>query len=129
MKISKTLVTVAAMLAVTLTLAAAAQAQPAGNGTPGKKGCTVNMQNPDGSPGQSIVYDDGYSFSIKNKSTGKTHTYKCNDGKWEETVARAGGSRWQRITYIGAFQINPSGRGRLRGERTPAAERRYSAMQ
>lgn len=129
MKISKTLVAVAAMLALTLTLAATAQAQPAGSGTPAKKGCTVNMQNPDGTPGQSIVYDHGYSFGVKNKSTGKTHTFKCNDGKWEETVARTGASRWQRITYVGSFQIQTSGRGRLRGERAPAAERRYSAIQ
>ncbi|HVE68706.1 MAG TPA: hypothetical protein VNB64_09025 [Solirubrobacteraceae bacterium] len=129
MKISKTLVAVAAMLALTLTLAASAQAQPAGNGTPAKKGCTVNMQNPNGSPGQSITYDHGYSFGVKNAATGKTHTYKCNDGKWEETVARTGASRSPRIAYVGAFQIHASGRGRLRGERAPVAERRYSAMQ
>ena len=51
-----------------------------------KKGCTVNMQKPDGSPGQSIVYPHGYSFSVQNQQTGKTHTYTCNDGNWEETV-------------------------------------------
>lgn len=128
MKISKTLTTVAAMLALTLTLAASAQAQPV-SGTPAKKGCTVNMQNPDGSPGQSIVYDHGYSFSVKNQSTGKTHTYKCNDGKWEETVARVVGSRWQHIAYVGSFQIQASGRARLRGVRVPVANRRSSAVQ
>ncbi len=49
--------------------------------TTAKKGCTVTL-----STGQSIVYDHGYSFSVKNKATGKTHTYTCVDGKWVETV-------------------------------------------
>ena len=129
MKISKTLTAIAAMLALTLALAAGAQAQPAGSGTPAKKGCTVNLQGPNGSPGPSIVYDHGYSFAVTNNKTGKTHTFKCNDGKWEETVARTGASRWPRITYVGSFQILASGRARLRGERVAAAERRYSAVQ
>ena len=47
-----------------------------------KKGCSVTL-----STGQGIVYDHGYSFSVKNKATGQTHTYTCNDGKWEETVS------------------------------------------
>ncbi len=127
MKISKTLVAVAAMLSLTLALAAAAHAQPAGSGTPAKKGCSVNLQGPNGSPGPTVVYDHGHSFAVKNKDTGKTHTFKCNDGKWEETVTRTAQSRWQRITYVGSFQVQASGRGRLRGERAPAAERRYSA--
>jgi hypothetical protein len=54
--------------------------------TSGNEGCTITLQNPDGSPGQSVKYAHGYSFSVKNKATGKTHTYTCNNGKWEETV-------------------------------------------
>jgi hypothetical protein len=49
--------------------------------TSGKKSCSLTL-----STGQTIVYDHGYSFSVVNKSTGKTHTFTCNDGKWEETV-------------------------------------------
>ena len=37
-------------------------------------------------PRQSLVYPDGYSFSV-NATDGKKHTYKCNDGTWEETVS------------------------------------------
>jgi hypothetical protein len=55
-------------------------------GTAPKEGCSVNLQNPDGSPGPTVKYDHGYSFSVQNKATGKTHTFTCNDGKWEETV-------------------------------------------
>jgi hypothetical protein len=52
-----------------------------------KKGCTITLQNPDGTPGQSVVYPDGYSFSVKNGATGKTHTYTCVNGTWVETVS------------------------------------------
>ena len=52
-----------------------------------QKGCTVTLQNPNGSPGQSVTYPHGYSFSVKNTATGKTHTYTCNNGQWEETVS------------------------------------------
>jgi len=44
-------------------------------------GCSVTL-----STGQSIVYPDGYSFSVTNKATGKKHTYTCKNGAWVETV-------------------------------------------
>ena len=128
MKISKTLVAIALMLALTLALAAAAHAEPA-SPTPAKKGCTINLQNPDGSPGQSVVYDDGYSFSVTDKATGKTHTYKCKDGKWEETVAKTVGlSRLHRLTYVGSFRVQASGRGRFSGKKAPAGARISTAV-
>jgi hypothetical protein len=86
-KIRPTIAALAATFAVAAVAAAPANATDNTNSTPPKKGCTVNMQNPDGSPGQSIKYDHGYSFGVKNRATGKTHTYTCNDGKWDETVA------------------------------------------
>lgn len=55
--------------------------------TGSKKGCSVNLQKPDGSPGQTVVYEHGYSFSVINGVTGKTHTYTCNNGTWDETVS------------------------------------------
>jgi hypothetical protein len=53
----------------------------------GSKGCTITLQNPNGTPGQSVTYPHGYSFSVKNAATGKTHTYTCNNGQWVETVS------------------------------------------
>jgi hypothetical protein len=84
-RIRTTIATLAAMLAITAVAAVPAHATDNADGT-SKKGCALTLQNPDGSPGQTVVYDHGYSFSVKNKATGKTHTYTCKDGKWEETV-------------------------------------------
>ena len=84
-KIRTTIATLAATFAVAAVAAAPANATD-NSGTTSKQGCTLTLQNPDGSPGQSVKYDHGYSFSVKNRATGKTHTYTCNDGKWEETV-------------------------------------------
>jgi hypothetical protein len=81
---------------IALLAAGSAHAQP--NTSPTRKGCTINLQRPDGSPGQSVTYADGYSFSVKNAATGRTHTYTCVDGTWVETVssrAPAGGPRWE----------------------------------
>ena len=55
--------------------------------TSGKKGCTIDIKGPDGKVQSSITYAHGYSFSTVNKATGKTHTFTCNNGTWEETVS------------------------------------------
>jgi hypothetical protein len=52
-----------------------------------KKGCTLAVLSPDGKTQSTITYAHGYSFSIVNKATGKTHTFTCNNGTWEETVS------------------------------------------
>ncbi|HEX6389729.1 MAG TPA: hypothetical protein VFZ89_09785 [Solirubrobacteraceae bacterium] len=44
-------------------------------------GCSVTLNT-----GQTIVYPEGHSFSVINKSTGKKHTFTCQNGKWVETV-------------------------------------------
>jgi hypothetical protein len=54
----------------------------------GTASCSLTL-----STGQTIVYDHGYSFSVVNKATGKTHTFTCNNGKWEETVSSTVPSR------------------------------------
>jgi hypothetical protein len=66
-------------------IASVSQAQPNTGGGPTKKGCSIRFEGP--GAGQSIEYDDGYSFSVVDKATGKTHTYTCSDGKWTETVS------------------------------------------
>jgi hypothetical protein len=66
-------------------LALAGRAAAADNAPPpAKKGCEIQLKGP--GAGQSVVYQHGYSFSILAQDN-KTHTYKCNDGKWEETVS------------------------------------------
>ena len=63
-----------------------------------KKGCTLAVLSPDGKTQSTITYAHGYSFSTVNKATGKTHTYTCNNGTWEETVSSvgpAGGYRYE----------------------------------
>jgi hypothetical protein len=50
--------------------------------TTGQASCSLTL-----STGQTIVYDHGYSFSVQNKATGKTHTFTCENGKWVETVS------------------------------------------
>ena len=52
-----------------------------------KKGCTLAVLGPDGKTQSTITYAHGYSFSTVNKATGKTHTFTCNNGTWEETVS------------------------------------------
>ena len=71
--------------ALTLVAVGAAHAEPVKPGT-AKKGCAITLQGP--GAGQSVVYDDGYSFSVTDKATGKTHTYTCKDGVWTETVSK-----------------------------------------
>lgn len=56
--------------------------------TGGKASCSLTL-----STGQTIAYDHGFSFSVLNKATGKTHTFTCNNGKWEETVNSTGPTR------------------------------------
>lgn len=88
----------AALAAAGLALAAAgnAAAEPK---APAKKGCSVQLQGP--GAGQSIVYPDGYSFSV-DASDGKKHTYKCNDGAWTETVSltAGGGLFWHGVAIV-----------------------------
>jgi hypothetical protein len=71
--------TVVVALAVAGTASAQDNAPP-----PAKKGCEIQLKGP--GAGQSVVYQHGYSFSILAQDN-KTHTYKCNDGKWEESVS------------------------------------------
>lgn len=119
--------TLVALSATSLALASAgtAGAQPNGSGAPAKKGCSVQLQGP--GAGQSIVYDHGYSFSVTNKSTGKTHTYTCNDGKWTETVSRMAPRGGYAISSTqGKFEVLRSGAGRYTGREAPAGGR-YAA--
>jgi hypothetical protein len=105
---SKALVAVAAA-GLALAAVGSASAEPNQTPAPAKKGCSVQLQGP--GAGQSIVYPDGYKFSVYGQNDKKTHTYTCNDGKWEETVSlTAGGTRVQRfatITIAGALQAVP----------------------
>ena len=111
----------AALATVAVALGAAVSASAEPNQTPPeKKGCEVQLKGP--GAGQSIVYPDGYSFSVQGSNDGKTHTYKCNDGKWEETVAltapplRLGGV----AAPAGTFQVLDSGAGQFLSSRTVA---------
>ena len=91
----------AALAAVSLALAVAGPAFAEPNTTPpAKKGCEVKLQGP--GAGQSIVYADGYKFSVYAQSDRKTHTYTCNDGKWTETVSlTAGAAMWRNVAILG----------------------------
>ena len=98
----------AALAAVGLTLAVAGPASAEPNKTPpAKKGCEVQLKGP--GAGQSIVYPDGYSFSVYAQSDSKTHTYTCNDGTWKETVSLTAGPAAGRNVAIvraaGALQL------------------------
>jgi hypothetical protein len=74
-----------AIASIVVALAVAGPASAQDNGTPpAKKGCEIQLKGP--GAGQSVVYQHGYSFSILAQDN-KTHTYKCNDGTWEETVS------------------------------------------
>ena len=106
--------TVVALATVAVALGATGSASAQPNQTPPpKKGCTIELKGP--GAGQSIVYDHGYSFSIYGTNDRKTHTYTCNDGKWEETVSltapplRFGGV----AAPAGTFQVLDSGAGQL----------------
>ena len=112
---------VAALATVAVTLGAAASASAETNQTPpAKKGCEIQLKGP--GAGQSIVYEHGYSFSVYGSNDGKTHTYKCNDGKWEETVTltapplRFGGV----AAPAGTFQVLDSGAGQFLSARSVA---------
>jgi hypothetical protein len=91
-----------ALAAVGLALAVAGPgfAEPNTGQAPAKKGCSVQLQGP--GAGQSIVYPDGYKFSVTASNDNKTHTYTCNDGKWTETVSlTAGGGRlWRNVAIL-----------------------------
>ena len=115
---------VAALATVAVALGAAGSARAEPNQTPpAKKGCEIELKGP--GAGQSIVYPHGYSFSVYGANDGKTHTYKCNDGKWEETVTltapplRFGGV----AAAVGTFQVLDSGAGQFLGSRAVAPVR------
>ena len=76
---------VVAAIAVAFIAASVAYAEPAKTNAPAKKGCSIKFEGP--GAGQSIVYPDGYSMSVKAQNDGKTHTYTCNDGAWKETAS------------------------------------------
>jgi|SRR4029453_17362547 hypothetical protein len=86
-----------ASVGLALVVAGPAFAEPAK--PPAKKGCSIKFEGP--GAGQSIVYPDGYSFSVK-ATDGKTHTYSCRDGKWTETVSlTAGQATLRNVTILG----------------------------
>lgn len=58
---------------------------PVDQGTTTRKGCELFIQTTDG--GKSLEYPDGYSFSVKDATTGKTITYTCSNGTWVRTVS------------------------------------------
>jgi hypothetical protein len=128
MKFTKIVLASAATLAITGSAFSTAHAESA-SPTPAKKGCTVELKGP--GAGQSIVYEHGYSFSVKAANDGKTHTYKCNDGKWEETVSlkTPGSTRNPAAVNAGVatFEVQASGKGRFKGRTTPAGGK-YSAL-
>jgi hypothetical protein len=96
---------IAALSAVTVALVAAgpAAAESKTPTAPAKKGCEVQLKGP--GAGQSIVYEHGYSFSIQATNTGKTHTYTCNDGTWNETVKLTAGPRSGLALPLGTYQV------------------------
>jgi hypothetical protein len=68
-------------------VAAPAGAQQAQQMPPGKS-CSIVFAG----SGQSLEYADGTGFSVK-AADGKTHTYTCRNGKWEETVGLVRGTK------------------------------------
>ncbi len=50
-----------------------------------KKGCEIQLQNQ--RQKLSITYPHGHTFSVVDSNDHKTHTYTCNDGKWDETIS------------------------------------------
>src|SRR3954467_990312 len=92
-----------ALAALSLALVAAGPASAAPNSTPApKKDCSVRLEGPGG--GQSVTYPHNYSFSATD-TDGTKHTYKCNDGKWEETVTLTGSPG----TTGGVYQVDSAG--------------------
>lgn len=89
----------AALTAVGTALLVAGPAFAEPNQTPPKKGLAIQFQGP--GAGQSIVYPDGYSFSV-HATDGKTHTYTCNDGTWTETVSLTAGSVTRSVAIVGS---------------------------
>jgi hypothetical protein len=73
---------VAALCALSLALVAAgpASAKPNGGGSGGKQSCRVNTKS------GIQFYPHGSKMSVR-WDTGKTDTYKCNDGRWEAVHA------------------------------------------
>ena len=96
-----------ATAALTLTLAGPAAAADNAPTPPAKKGCEIQLKGP--GAGQSVVYQHGYSFSVLAQDN-KTHTYKCNDGKWEETVSLTAGPQNR---FTASVQFLASGAARL----------------
>src|SRR4051794_24472658 len=89
-KTRRTALTAVSAIAVALVAAGPASAETKTPAAPAKKGCEVQLKGP--GAGQSIVYPDGYSFSVTAQNDNKTHTYTCNDGTWKETVSLTAGS-------------------------------------
>jgi len=87
-KSRRTALAAVSAVAVALVAAGPASAETKTPAAPAKKGCEVQLKGP--GAGQSIVYPDGYSFSVQAQDN-KTHTYTCNDGAWKETVALTAG--------------------------------------
>jgi hypothetical protein len=97
--------TAVAVAGLAFVAAGPAHAEPKSS-TPAKKGCEVQLKGP--GAGQSVVYPDGYSFSVYAQNDNKTHTYTCNDGTWKETVSltvHPGGL----ATPAGSLQVVASG--------------------
>jgi hypothetical protein len=96
----------AAVVTAGLTMISAGPASAEPKSPPAKKGCEVQLKGP--GAGQSIVYPDGYSFSVYAQSDSKTHTYTCNDGTWKETVSLTAAPAGV-AAPIGSFQVLASG--------------------
>ena len=86
-----------ALAGLALAVAGSAAAAPNQTPPPAKKGCEVQLKGP--GAGQSVVYPDGYKFSILAQDN-KTHTYTCNDGAWKETVTLTAGTTTLRNVAI-----------------------------
>jgi hypothetical protein len=104
-------VTAVAATGLALVGAGPASAESKNGSAPAKKGCTIEFKGP--GAGQSITCDHGYSMSIQARNDGKTHTYTCNDGKWEETVSLTAGSNGGLTAPIGSLQVLDSGAAQL----------------
>jgi hypothetical protein len=100
----------AALLTAGLTIVAAGPASAEPKNPPAKKGCEVQLKGP--GAGQSIMYPDGYSFSVYAQSDSKTHTYTCNDGTWKETVSLTAAPAGV-AAPVGSFQILAAGAARF----------------
>jgi len=106
-----TALTALATTGLALAIAGPAGAEGKNPTPPAKKGCEVQLKGP--GAGQSIVYPDGYSFSVYAQSDNKTHTYTCNDGTWTETVSLTAGVQVGVAAPIGSFEVLDSGAARF----------------